>query len=167
MARPVKCPVCEEYFDRDEEEFVTYSKRHYHKSCFDTYKKDADQYKDLIEYICTLRNETKPTTFVTKQIQRFRSDEFGYTVQGIKLALYYYTEILGKRLIQDKKVGIGIVEYIYDEAQQYFLDLQDVVKHNRSVNNLKQEKRPVQYKARDNKYRDKKIIDLEDVFNDD
>ena len=31
----VKCPICQQYFDRSVEEFVHFKNRYYHKRCFD------------------------------------------------------------------------------------------------------------------------------------
>lgn len=163
MARPVKCPVCSESFDRDVTPFTEKNGRYYHNQCLNQQQREADVYKDLIAYICDLRNLKAPTSLMTTQIKKFK-EELGFTYSGMKLALYYYHEVLRKPIINDIRVGVGIIEYVYEDARKFFTELHQVQTHNKELSISNE---PVQYKAKFNKGKkiNKKKVDLEELFN--
>lgn len=164
MARPVKCPHCEETFDRDEVEFKTKNNRYYHLECYNATQKKTDDYQNLIEYICYLRDWKSPTGFVLKQIKEFK-EEKGFTDRGIQLALYYMYNIRGDKIPTEMTIGIGAVEYVYDEAMNYYKEFAEINKHNKGVK-LEQETRKVHLSKHEktNKYKKRKMIDLEEIL---
>ena len=126
----VKCPYCSTLFSRREEEFVTHSNRYYHKSCFEKYKQGADDRRELIDYIMELYDLRIPTGMILKQISKYTSEPYNYSLKGIKTTLHYFHEIKGNEVLQDSRVGIGIVEYVYDEALRYYSNLQHLYESN-------------------------------------
>ena len=52
MARKVKCPECGTF--NDKENTVTFNGRYYCPVCYENKQKEADDYKQLIAYICEL-----------------------------------------------------------------------------------------------------------------
>lgn len=166
MARPVKCPYCNESFDRDTVEHEKHNNRYYHKECFKKHDKDAYEYKRLIEYICRIKNIQQPTGFITKQIKLMK-DEKGYTNNSIFMTLYYMVDILGEKFSSDLKIGIGAVEYRHAEAQKYFKDLVVTNKHNKEIDLLSmlENYRQVKIEPREKKtYTERKEIDLGGLF---
>jgi hypothetical protein len=69
--------------------------------------------------------------FITKQIKEYET-QLGYKLKGIQMSLYYFHEVQGNPVQSDennqkyKTRGIGIVPYIYDEAKDYFLKMQQI-----------------------------------------
>lgn len=164
MARPVKCPYCDTNFDRDIEPFEKHNNRYYHKECFKKHDKDAYEYKQLIEYICQIKNIKQPTGFIVRQIKTMK-EEKKYTNNSIFMTLYYMVEILGEQFSSDLKIGIGAVEYRHDEAQIYFRNLLQTNKHNATID-LKEIHKPIKVglnKGKTNYYK-KKEIDLGGMF---
>lgn len=129
MARKTVCPICKQSFDRDLEEFVFYKKRYYHKACFDTIDKDVRDREELEEYIRQVYNIEKMTPLINKQIKEFH--EQGMSYSGIYKTLYYFYTIKNQKL--GKAKGIGIVEYTYEEARNYFKEMFDIEQNNANI----------------------------------
>ncbi|MFS0643770.1 hypothetical protein [Siminovitchia sp. 179-K 8D1 HS] len=129
--RSVKCPHCNETLDRNIEPFVTHNKRYYHKTCFESFNQRATHRKELIDYICELYNIPAPTGFMLKQIKEFE-DTHGYTLKGMEMTLRYFHEIKQEPVL--KGAGIGIVEYFYNEARDYYTNLSKIRESNSKVN---------------------------------
>lgn len=116
----VKCPVCGLTFNRDKEPNVYYKKRYYHPACYNTVDKENRDKNDLVNYICKIYNYKAPGPVINKQIKQFH-DDLGYTYSGILKCLVYFYEI--KNNDPKKAVGIGIVPYIWKDAQEYYYNL--------------------------------------------
>lgn len=125
---PVKCKECGEKFERmqDGSNFVTKSKRYYHKECYEILQKAEDtekkQYFELIDYIIKLYGFDSPTPVMFKQIQNYKNvNNYKYT--GMLMCLKYIYEIENLPLRRD--MGLGLIQYKYEEAKQYYINLQD------------------------------------------
>ena len=122
----VKCPYCNETFDRDKEAYIMInSKRYAHKKCFEDNEnsKTQDQ-KDkeaLIKYIKKLFNTKTISVKIDKQIEKYIKEN-NYTYSGIHKSLAYFYEIK-KNSLDKANGGIGIVPYIYDEAFRYYYSI--------------------------------------------
>lgn len=116
MAREVKCPYCETKLDKNDA--IEYKKRYYHEECFETWRREADHRKELIEYICQLYGLDAPTGMMLKQIKEFQ-EEYNYKLKGIELALRYFHETLGNPV--QEGAGIGIVTYVYEDAKRHYM----------------------------------------------
>lgn len=118
MSRKVKCLYCEEYFSRDNEDYVQVGKRYAHKKCSEEYisqKSQEEKDKETLEsYIVQLFGQLLP--FHRKQIKVLI--ENGYTYSAIYKTLYYFYGIKGNST--EKSKGIGIVPYVVLDARDYF-----------------------------------------------
>ncbi len=121
----VKCPICGETFDANAVEFVMVGRRYAHKECVE--KKEAaktQEEKDkesLEQYILKLFNETRISAKIRRQINDYR-DKYGYTYSGILKALVYHYEIKNGDISKANN-GIGIVEWVYKDAYNYYYAL--------------------------------------------
>ncbi len=119
--RPVKCPYCESFFRRSEEEFTYHKNRYWHKQCYTNSiqqaKSATQDKKDLHAYIEYILNK-KIDARIQKQIKTF-IEEYGYKYKGIQLTLEYFFEIKGNP-VSKAQGGIGIVPYVYEEAKNYY-----------------------------------------------
>ena len=118
--RAVKCLYCGETFYREAESYEKIGNRYAHSKCAEEHRKNvsAESYKDLIlkkvkEYLGTsfIRQKTD------RQIQSFLKD--GKTLEGIYQAVVYWFDVKNGD-IEAANGGIGIVDYIYDEAIKYY-----------------------------------------------
>lgn len=132
MAQRVKCKYCGKIIDKEVD--FTYSKdtsgRYYHDECYkrkkaggsfkqlDKKKKEEPNTRDLIhQKIKTLCGDAYVKTRVENQIKENRAQ--GRTLEGILKTLEYWYDVQ-KHDPKEAYGGIGIVEYIYPEAQKYF-----------------------------------------------
>lgn len=143
----VKCLVCGEMFDRDEEPYYIVGRRYVHgkgvceqqareqeeekKKSVNDKKKEEQYRKELIEYVMHLQGTERPHGMALKQMKEYR--EMGYTYQGMKSTLYYFHEILEKEVVG---TGIGIVPFVYEDAIDYFTNKVEV---NKAFNKLLEE----------------------------
>lgn len=131
--KKVKCPICGTYNDK---EITIYSdNRHYCKVCYENKKITAEDYKELIKYICELFDMEAPDGWILKQIKEYK-EQFKYTYKGIKSTLYYFFEVLEGNTPDDGK-GIGIVPFVYKEAKQFYID-KKAIKDNIKDCNIEQ-----------------------------
>ena len=80
------------------------------------------------EYIKKLLNISALTPKVNKQIQSYRT-EYNYTYTGIHKSLTYFYEIKGNDASKANG-GIGIVPYVYKQAQDYYFALWEAKQKN-------------------------------------
>ena len=142
----VKCIYCGEKFDRVHQGCYRIPRgksfRHSHISCFEQQenKPEGAIYIEPIKEEEVKNNRLKITDYVQevfgdeanwanigKQITSFLNK--GYTVDGIYNALYYWYNIKGNSI--EKAHGtISIVDYIYNDAQKYFKELEQIKEVN-------------------------------------
>ena len=117
----VKCLYCDRTFDADEEKFVKPNKTRYaHFDCYQVVKKEEEDREELREYIKKIFNLENLGPVINKQIKSYTQDTaYGYTTKGIYYALKYFYEIKGNDTSKANN-KLGIVPYVYDEAQKYF-----------------------------------------------
>jgi hypothetical protein len=134
--------------------------------CFDNKQNEAQDYKDLISYICELYSIDVPTGWILKQIKDFK-DQFNYTYKGMKTTLHYFFEIQEGNDVADS-MGIGIVPFVYDDAKRFYID-KKAVKDSVAgvdVDNLDSNKTTINIKhsaMEDNKYKNLALIDIEEL----
>ena len=120
----VKCTICGLTFDANIEPFekVSNGRRYAHKQCFDNKEASKSQEeKDkeaLIEYIKQLFKVERLNPHIYKQLKDYIEINH-FTYSGIHKALIYHYEIK-KGDISKANGGIGIVEYIYQQAHDYY-----------------------------------------------
>lgn len=121
----VKCKICGETFDANQEAFVMIGRRYAHQTCAlseEDKKSQEEKDKDeLYKYITELFQEDFVNPRIQKQIKQY-IDSYGYTYSGIRKALIYYYEIKNGDLSKANG-GIGIVPYVYKNAYSYYYSL--------------------------------------------
>lgn len=137
MAHRVKCPYCGQIFDRDNVPCKKVSKRRYaHVECAEKYEKDKTQedidLENLKEYIKKIFNKEHIDNIIEKQIETYHKNN-GYSYSGIHKTLYYWFEIK-KNPIEKSNGRIGIVPYVYEDANNYFYRLHLIQSKNKNNN---------------------------------
>lgn len=127
MARLPKCPECEYQVDKDTQRWVKHSAKTYHEHCFQQFEARKETRSELHGYICELYKIDFPNTYMLKQIKEFQLPPYKYTIKGMELALRWFHEVRGNA---PDAQGIGIVEYVYKDAREYYTQLSEVNQHN-------------------------------------
>ena len=122
----VICKYCEEKFDANAEPFVLVGTRRYaHKACAEKIESKIPQeekdYQALENYIKQLFKINRINAKTKKQIKDFKQ-EYGYSYTGILKTLYWWYEIKG-HTTELAKEGIGIVPWVYEDAEKYYYTL--------------------------------------------
>lgn len=114
------CTVCGQELPK-EEKVVKNGKNHC-KSCLDKLEQnkilEQNLLRDAVKY---LKLENVPGMII-QQIKKY-VEEYKYTYPGISYTIWYYVNVLNKEF--DKQYGIAFVKYYYDEAKDYYLELQN------------------------------------------
>lgn len=125
MAHYVVCPVCNKKFDRDKTEFVKEGRRYLHIECAQTAEerlsKEEKDKRALNQYIMQLFGTEYVNPRIQTQIRKYTSEN-GFTYAGILMSLKYFYEVRHGD-IEKAHGGIGIVEYIYQDAKNYYFDI--------------------------------------------
>lgn len=112
----VKCALCGGSVDKTIA--IEYKDKNYHPPCYNaTVEKDQ-----LYGYICQLFGLKSPGPTIFSQINGFFTKYKGWTYRGIYNSLVYFYEVK-KGSKERANSAIGIVPYVYDEAQEYFANL--------------------------------------------
>lgn len=162
MARKVKCPECGTY--NDKENTVYHNSKYYCKICFENKQKEAQDYKNLVAYICELYQIEAPTGWILKQIKDYK-EQFNFTYRGIKTTLHYFYEIQKGNSVEDS-MGIGIVPFVYDEAKRFYIEkkaVKDSLKDCdlEEIGNRKKTIHINRERKTQNKYKEMALIDIE------
>lgn len=159
-----KCFYCNEYFDITTEDYAKpVTNRYAHKKCYDENHTEDEAFigqiysylsKELLIKVDFVQCEKQRKAFIKKN---------GYTNEGILLALKYFYEV--KKQSADRSGNrIGIVPYVYDEAQAYYSELK---KRKKQINKglAKQlEKKAVKIKViGEEKPKEKEYIDIDSI----
>ena len=128
MSHYVKCPKCEEPFDRDNIQAVRINGRRYgHAKCYPDnnnfvplVEKKISEEQKIKNYAKSILKEQYVAARVNKQIKDFLAE--GYTASGILKTLIYWYEIKHND-ISKAMGGIGIVPYVYKQALDYYYNL--------------------------------------------
>lgn len=134
----VKCSICGKTFNREKESYVkTSSTRYAHKACGEPFlqekekeNKEAKDKEMLNDYIKQIYQIEQLSPLMRKQVKRFH-DELGFTYSGMCGALAYFYNVQGHTT--EKARGVGILEYIYEEAKQYYVNLAKINLANEGV----------------------------------
>jgi hypothetical protein len=148
MGHQVICVKCNQKFDRDSIQAVRVGARRYaHASCDPDNKdlvplvikpdKDPDMTK-LKDYINKKYGERARWVLINKQIKDYTKEK-GYSLSGILKSLIYFYEVKGNS-VDGSNGGIGIVDYCYQDAYQYYLNLFLAQQANQNVTLLTQTK---------------------------
>jgi len=162
MSHVVKCRLCKEQFDTDKiprEDWTLVGQRsYYHTSCYNDWVKgkqsvksdvtDAEFWREsLVDYLYRDIKMTIDFSKLDSQWKNFTKPEKKMTPKGIYFAVRYYYDVL-KGNPEKAQGGIGIVQSIYGDSAQYWVDLENKKSGTLEaiVEQIKQrEARPVQY----------------------
>lgn len=117
MARPVKCPFCEQTFYREQEPgYQTLGGRYYHKECFKK-KQEEEKYKQDIHSFC---KEKYGASYSKMKIDRSIKTylEEGKSLSGIYRTVVYHFTHGGDP--EKSNGGIAFVSWMYSEAENYY-----------------------------------------------
>lgn len=156
MGRLVKCAYCENLVDKDLAE--RYKDKNFHKECCKIFK----ERDELAEYICELFKLKKAGPRNYTLMKRFQ-EENGYSYTGMLNALKYFYEVRHNS-IEKSNSSIGIIPYVYEEAQRYYNKVDDKKETflRAYENSQKTETKQIIVMAGRNN-RKRKLYDLEDI----
>lgn len=135
---------------------VNYCKPCYHKKVKEVYARN-----ELIHFIQEVYNLNYPTGNMLRQIKQF-VEERGYTYRNIKFTLHYIFNIK-KSAKPITKYGIALVPHYYDEMIAYYKDLAQK-RANTEIKETKVKKVFIKPAIPQNKYRERKMINMEDLL---
>lgn len=175
MTTTPTCPVCKEKFKAKETPYVKGPEkacRYYHVDCYkekfpntefeiiypeEKKEKEAD---NMFQYL--KKQKIKYNYFLCMKQRKNYIENFGYTDEGILTALKYFFEV--KNGEAKSEYGIGIVPYVYEEAQAYYKELNKAKKRIaeslKKQDQIKLEKITVTQPRRQRK---KEYIDLDKI----
>mgnify|MGYP000224659176 FL=1 len=160
-----KCVICSNWIEKGDET-VPYKNRLAHVQCFNSMMKmavksnsekkaakskktkkinpkstvlgdclteeESRQKRSLISYIEELFGE-KANAKTYTQIKNLMRDYPYFTYVGLEQSIRFFYEIKENPITNQ---GLGIVPYVYDQAQEYFKNLGEVQSHNASISNV-------------------------------
>ena len=157
MARLVKCAYCGDPVDKDLAE--KYKNKNFHPLCCEK-QKDRD---DLLAYICQLFGLKAPGPIIYRQLKLFLDKYSYYTYKGIKNSLIYFYEVQ-KKSTEKSNNAIGIVPYVYDQAQEYFEKIEKQQERVASaIGNSLEDTEVKTIVIRKNKKKKKELYDIENL----
>lgn len=127
----VKCPYCNEQFDRDSIEYVQVGRRYAHKECEEKHQQEQTVVQEIHKKMEHLCGSAYSKVKVNNQIKTLLKD--GKSVAGILKTLDYWYDVQ-KNNPADAKGGIGIVAYVYGEAQNYWYKKDEYKDKNKGLN---------------------------------
>ena len=141
MAHVVKCSICGQSFDRDKIQAVrTGARRYAHLSCDPSntdfvplvQKPEEDpDLKKLKDYITKIYGDKANWPLITKQIKNYTKDK-KYSLSGILKSLVWFYDVKHNS-VDGSNGGIGIVEYCYQDAYNYYLALFIAQEANKNI----------------------------------
>ena len=127
----VKCPKCGQDFDTNAVQAVRVSARRYgHATCYPdntdfvplVQKPEEDpDLKKLKDYITKIYGNKANWPLITKQIKNYTNDK-KYSLSGILKSLVWFYDVKHNS-VDGSNGGIGIVDYCYQDAYNYYLAL--------------------------------------------
>ena len=131
MSHIVICAICGKKFDRDSIQAVRHGARRYsHALCepdntdfvplVQKPEEDPDL-KKLKDYITKIYGNKANWPLITKQIKNYTKDK-KYSLSGILKSLVWFYDVKHNS-VDGSNGGIGIVEYCYQDAYNYYLAL--------------------------------------------
>lgn len=125
----VTCTVCHQKFRKDKEEYIQISPRRYaHKSCLSVEDKVIADIHNRMKKIC---GPTYSYKKIQNQINAYLKN--GKTVIGILKTIEYWYDILDGDPNKSNG-GIGIVEYVYGDALDYWYQKEQNKQLNSNIN---------------------------------
>ena len=159
MARLSTCKNCGRKL-QPEEKYIHASKA-YCEECYQKILRESDEYKQLIEFICTNYEIEKPTGFMLKQIKDMKID-FGWSYAAMTYTLWYCKEILGKQLIE--KYGVALVRHFYEEAREYYSQQEQIKNQMEQIKDVEMKTKVVKHNNINNVNTNASLVNLESLL---
>lgn len=115
----VTCGGCGLKFDRSAEDSEYIKSKWYHRGCAIT----KHEKMVLDEYICKLFGLKTAGPMNNILIKKFK-EQMGYNYDGMLKALKYFYEVK-KRSPNKSEERVGIIPYVYQEAQEYYQRIEE------------------------------------------
>jgi len=109
----VKCPQCEQQVLKSEGIFDDSSKKWLHPDCY----KILDSKRELSRFVCVLFKLKAPGPKIYSQMNMLYKK--GYSYHDMLTTLQYHFDVK-KNKVEKAMEGIGIIPYVFDEAQTYY-----------------------------------------------
>lgn len=142
----MKCDYCNEQITSIS--YKTLNKKHFHKDCYVKYLKELEE-KNKVQKEQSSRLINKDKTSQLQELEKFMCDKWNinsvpylvskhiddmvnqnnYSYLGILQALIYYYDILDNPPYE--RPSVGIVPYVYDEAQRFYYEVDRVNANNK------------------------------------
>lgn len=140
----------------------------YCQQCFKVVEQEGEHYKILIDYIYkTIFPDKEPPKLIFKQIADLK-EKYQWTYMGMLYALKWHYEIEKNPIDTDRYYGVGIIEYIYDDAKIYYSHLSEEYKRLENITFSTEEKKVMIDVALIQKYQEElskrdNIIDISQI----
>lgn len=156
----VKCYYCKQPIERNQ--ICRYEDKNFHKECLFDFKDRREIYK-YVAHLFNFKSETRPGPVIISQLKLFQEKYPYFTYKGILNALKYFYEVK-KGSKKRANEGIGIVPYVYDEAQEYYQNLTNRQNKVAETANkqLLQEPKIIKIKKQEEE-KEKKLYELEEL----
>lgn len=125
------CDICRTKISLDEESQNLRQDIYVHTKCLSAYNTEASDREKLELFVANLFNMNWCGISNLKMIDKF-INQYHYTPDGIIKALTYFYAIQ-KNDVSRANARIGIVPYVYDEAQKYYDNIAKAQKSNEGV----------------------------------
>ncbi len=117
----VKCLFCNSYFDRETVPCVKIGRRYAHKTCVEGNQELTAEYQEkesFWAYIKKIYGSKYNFQLINTQATQY-IEAYHYTWKSMENALRWFYEVK-KGNIDEGNGGIGIIPFIYDEANKYY-----------------------------------------------
>lgn len=155
MARLSTCKGCGKKLQPEEK--YTHANKTYCEDCFKEIQRESDEYKQLIDFICTNYQIERPTGFMLKQIKELRT-ECSYSYAAMTYTLWYCKEVLGKQLIE--KYGVSLIRHFYNEACDYYNQQERMKEQMKKIENVQVKTKVVKRQSSQSQSQNTSLINL-------
>lgn len=161
VARLSTCKSCGKKL-QPEDKFV-HSSKSYCSECYNKITREANEYKQLIDFICTNYDIDRPTGLILKQIKEMKTN-FGWSYAAMTYTLWYCKEIIEKPLIQ--KYGVYLIKSYYDDAKSYYSQQEKLEEQMRELKDVEVKTKVIKKTINENKSNktSSSLVDLESLL---
>lgn len=121
----VKCLYCSKSFYREDCDWEQIGRRYAHKECYEEHIRLNGEEEKIFNKCKELFGGYYNKARIQKQLKKFYDD--GLTKEGIYNAIEYWFDIKNEDVSKANN-GIGIVPFVYDEAQRHAARVEEMKK---------------------------------------
>ena len=131
----VKCLFCEERFDREKEPCVKIGRRYAHKKCAEQEDpklvNDEQEKEQFYQIVKSIFGPHYNFVLINKQAKEYIK-QYHYTWSGMAACLHWFYNI-NHNNPDDGNGGIGIIPYIYEQVKEYYKQIYEAQKRNKTT----------------------------------